>query len=149
MLALELMNAIITELQKISELGVRVYAAQSRAVTFPSETPYAKVIYKGAEIIYQKSLTEHYRHRFAIYIDDIIWREQAAVVGIASGQAGTIHLLKDAMDELKNERFSATSGLAGYIANATITSIFGTEDYLQYGGAGASIGFEIEYYEGA
>jgi hypothetical protein len=148
MLALELMNAIITELKGITELGVRVYAAQSRAITFQGEMPYAKVIYGGANIIYQKSRSEHYRHRFTIYIDDTIWRDQSPVIGITGGQVGTLALLKKAMDELKDERFSLTVGLTGRISNVTIQAIYGTEDYLQYGADGASIGFQIEYYEG-
>ncbi|MBU2527667.1 MAG: hypothetical protein KKC03_13810 [Bacteroidetes bacterium] len=149
MLALELMNAMIAELKKITELGVRVYAAQSRNITFQGEKPYAKVIYGGADIIYQKSGSEHYRHRFPVYIDDKIWREQASVIGITGGQIGTLALLKKAMDELKNERFLLIAGLTGHISDATITAIYGTEDYLQLGVEGASIGFQIEYYEGA
>jgi len=149
MLALELMNAVITELKTVTELGVRVYAAQSRNIIFPGEKPYAKVVYGGAAIVYQKSGSEHYRHRFSVYIDDTIWRAQAPVIGITGGQVGSLALLKKAMDELKNERFLLTVGLTGNIADATITAIYETEDYLQFGVEGASIGFQIEYYEGA
>ena len=138
-----LTEALISKLKTVAVFGNRVYAVPSRLI-FPksSQLPLVLVIYRGGPVGYQKGLAANrFVHRFTIYVVNLIWREEAVILGIPGGQAGLIELNEAAMDALKDDRLSSRFALP------TVTSLIGTEDYLQFEWYGASIGFEIEYLE--
>lgn len=142
MKAKALTDAIIAELKTITEFGSRVYAVPSQLVVPPSQkTPMALVVYRGSDVTYQKGAnTNIYIHRFAVYIVHGIWREELVITDSADG---LLVLLEKAIAALKDKRFPTVD--QSIIPDAK--NILGTEDYLQWGWYGASIGFEINYTE--
>jgi hypothetical protein len=142
MKAVELTGAIVTELKTVTALGARVYAVPSRLITPPSKkTPLALVVYKGSDVSYVKgATTNRFVHHFAVYIVHSIWKEEAVITDATDGLLVHLH---SAIDKLKDKRFSSVD--LGIVPE--LKSLLGTEDYLQWGWYGASIGFEIDYLE--
>lgn len=138
----ELTSAIVTELKTVTALGSRVYAVPSRLIVPPSmKTPMALVVYKGTDVTYIKGSTlNRFVHHFAVYIVHSIWKEEAVLLDASEGLLPILH---SAIDELKDQRFSAVD--LGIVPE--LKSLLGTEDYLQWGWYGASTGFEIDYLE--
>lgn len=151
MLAIELLNAMIAKLDDaVTEVSTRVVAVPSRNVIPEGwRTPIAAIVYRGSDPIYRKGVEAmSYRHRFTVYLVDTIWQEQAVVLGLSTNQIGLLNLLHKAVDALRADRFQTVAALERKIGDVTITSFIGTEDYLNIGWFGASVGFEIEYFEG-
>lgn len=138
----ELTAAIIAELQTVTALGTRVYAASSRLVIPQSmKTPLAIVVYKGSDISYVKgATTNQFNHHFAVYVVHDIRKPETL---FTDSTDGLLVLLHSALDELKDQRFASVD--PGILP--TVRSLIGAEDYSQWGVWGASLGFEIDYLE--
>jgi hypothetical protein len=138
----ELTAAIIAELQTVSALSTRVYAAASRLVLPPSmKTPLAIVVYKGSDISHIKGTTnKRYVHHFAVYVVNDIRKPEDL---FTNATEGLLFLQKSALNELKDQRFTAVD----QSIIPEVRSLIGSEDYLQWGVWGASLGFEIDYLE--